>query len=83
MPGVRLDRRSQPFLCGRIFKTPGASAAHAADRASSIHRMKIRSPRPPQSLVKVGRRKLVRVGRRLTGMPTGNAVCESDNDNKK
>src|SRR5450631_2195511 len=67
--GGWLDRRSQPFLCGRILKDPGASAANAADRASSIHHMKSDTADPsdnPLTLVKVGRRKLVSFARRLT-----------------
>ena len=67
--GVPLDRRSQAFLCGRILKDPGASAANAADRASPIHQMKSDTKEPSNNrptLVNVGRRKLVRFARRLT-----------------
>ena len=64
-----LDRRSQAFVCGRILKDPGASAANAADRASSIHQMKSDTEEPSNNrptLVNVGRRKLVSFARRLT-----------------
>jgi hypothetical protein len=64
-----LDRHSQAFLCGRILKHPGASAANAADRASSIDQMKSDTRGPSNSrrtLVKVGRRSVVRIARRLT-----------------
>jgi hypothetical protein len=51
------------------FKTPGASAANAADCASSIHQMKSNTEEPSNgclTLVKVGRRTVVRIARRLT-----------------
>jgi transposase-like protein len=57
-----LDRRSRAFLCGRILKDPGASAANVADRASSIHQMKSDTEEPSNNrptLVNVGRRKVV------------------------
>jgi hypothetical protein len=71
--GVRLDHRSQAFLCGRILKDPGASAANAADRASSINQMKSDTEEPSNNhptLVNVGRRKLVSFARRLTAWNT-------------
>src|ERR1700687_4170024 len=51
------------------FKRPGASAANAADRASSIHQMKSDAGEPSNNrptLIKVGRRKVVHIARRLT-----------------
>jgi hypothetical protein len=53
------------------FKRPGASAANAADRASSNHQMKSNTEEPSNdrpTLVNVGRRKLVSFARRLTGL---------------
>ncbi len=44
--GHTLDRRSQGFLRSRILKDPGSSAANAADRASSIHKMKSDAKEP-------------------------------------
>ena len=68
-PRAILNRRSQAFLEARILKHPGASAANATDRASSIHQMKSDTRGPSNSrltLVKVGRRSMVRIARRLT-----------------
>jgi len=61
-PLSRLPMRSD-------FKRPGASAANAADCASSIHQMKPNTEEPSNgclTLVKVGRRTVVRIARRLT-----------------
>jgi hypothetical protein len=59
----------KPSYAVGFLKDPGASAANAADRASSDHQMKSDTEEPPNNhptLVNVGRRKLVSFARRLT-----------------